>query len=197
MGYAFATHSGDKLTKVYAVQEFVNDWGEFEQLPTTVNAQDELTLQGAVRKGPNLLNLGLGWETPPGSREASQVGEMDLHYSQPRVQILYDSPYVTEMSKGFGILAPNMPQSIAGKLKVGADGSITLTFKAPSTDKPIDLYVTAWAAIDRRGHGKDILDGFEDTDPSVNSFEASDGNKWEPFRVMTQVVRVNPLPVKR
>jgi len=163
MGYGFAVESSGELSTIYAVQEFINDWGDYDRFPATAKAGAVLKLRGHIDRGARLAFVALGSEPPPGTRTAAQVGADDLHYRQPQpTEVLFPN-YDTSAASGFpwGESAQLKPRGI----EVLRDSSFAADLTMPDTATAQDSYITLW----------------------VTSSKIA-----EPFRAMTQVVRVEP-----
>ena len=183
MGYGFALEHGAH-TKIYAVQEFVNDWGECAKLPESVKAGSDIALMGKLRPDAVVMFAGLGSEAPPGARLPQQVDEDDLHYKQPRISAYYFASEALRYGKANGIYPPPYADEFREAVRADADGTFSVSVHAPKAEAPVDLYITVWA------RGKNAKPATDETGKPTDKTLGPD--LWHPFKVMTQVVRVEP-----
>jgi hypothetical protein len=142
MGYGFALEHGGR-TKIYAVQEFVNDFGDYSLLPRKVGVQQSITIKGRLTGKYPFSCITIAHEAPPNARAPKDVGEADLHYRQPVPELVlladkagpvfYNPP---------GTLKP--PEKI-GAVKLSSSGKFEATYLVPdSLQVPTDVYVSVW-----------------------------------------------------
>ncbi|MDQ3023705.1 MAG: CAP domain-containing protein [bacterium] len=123
IGCAFSVQRSGSVTRIYLVQEFVNDWGDYDLLQPVVQSSSGVTLHGQLRDGAQLAYIGLAYERLPGDRTPKQVGEADLHYRQPEPSRYFEPGKEVQLLDG---------------------DEFEVNFPIDKLLGPLDVYVTVW-----------------------------------------------------
>lgn len=134
VGIGFALRWEGGSTTVAAVQEFVRDYGELDNLPLYAAVGERLSLSGRLDPGVDLSHIGIAWEPAPVSPEV-KLGAEHLTYRQPSLQL--------------ALLTGTTAELAGVRLQPGAvaldSGSYGAEFYVPPEAAGQALYLTVWA----------------------------------------------------
>ncbi|CAN5702543.1 hypothetical protein BH10CYA1_BH10CYA1_05580 [soil metagenome] len=137
IGLSFASQFGMGIRTACA-QEFVNHYGESEDIPAKVTLGDALTLKGTLAKGVSLKCIDIRWEAMP---KPMTIAELNQTHS-------YSMPDKVTASYFTAADQTNDPISVK---KVDDQETYTLQIKTDKEWQPGIYYITYWASVNNGG----------------------------------------------
>lgn len=137
IGLSFASQFGAGVRTACA-QEFVNHYGESDDIPAKVTLGDSFTLKGTLAKGVSLKSIDIRWEAMP---KPMTIAELNKTYSYSMPDKITASYFAD----------PSQTDDPISVKKVDDQETYTLQIKTDKEWQPGLYYITYWASVNNGG----------------------------------------------